>query len=125
MIGPTDLTVVEESLMPADGGDFWEGLTEDLMQGGDRVFANLFLGLTKALITMNILVTTFVIGVMADVFLGMLIAALPLLMFLSLLPRMEEVVGKFITAIPGLFMLPIMSATHTGCRGGVHCGHRR
>ena len=111
VIGPTDLTIVEESLMPADGGDFLEGLTEDLMKGGDRVFANLFLGLTKALITMNILVTTFVIGVMADVFLGMLIAALPLLMFLSLLPRMEEVVGKFITAIPGLFMLPIMSAT--------------
>ena len=110
VIGSTDLTIVENDLIP-ESGDWMQDLGLNIQKAADEAFTNVFLSLTKSLITINVLITAFVIGVMVDVFLGMMIAALPFLMFLTLLPKIDRVVEPFISAIPALFILPLMSAT--------------
>ena len=110
VIGSTDLTIVENDLIP-ESGDWMQDMSLNIQKAADEAFTNVFLSLTKSLITINILITAFVIGVMVDVFLGMMIAALPFLMFLTLLPKIDRVVEPFIAAIPALFILPLMSAT--------------
>ena len=107
--GLTDIELTKIELQ-GEGGDFMENVAQQVEDQGHDAFTNTFLRLTKSLVTLNLMLSVFIIGVMVDVFIGMLIASLPVMMFLSLLPRMDKVVGQFIDAVPALFLLPLLSA---------------
>lgn len=109
MLGQTE---IEQARMRYhDQTDTFGMLTQDIQNFASSAFVNIFLGLTKALITINVLAMAFIIGIMADVLIGTIIAALPLFLFLTLIPRTAPVANRFIDALPALFLLPILSAT--------------
>ena len=109
MMGATELDDINESY--GSGGFDTNQLLHDLQTFASDRFVNLFLGLTKALVTINILISAFVIGIMADVLIGMIIAAMPVFLFLTLIPKAKKIADQFIDALPALFLLPVLSAT--------------
>ena len=108
MLGQTE--VERAKMRYHDQTDTFGMLTQDIQNFASAAFVNIFLGLTKALITINVLAMAFIIGIMADVLIGTIIAALPLFLFLTLIPRTASVANRFIDALPALFLLPILSA---------------
>ena len=82
----------------------------DILSGATGAFTNLMLGLTKALVAIQVLILTVLIGVMTDLLVHMVIAALPVFLVLSVLPYCDRIVGKFIEAVPALLLLPMMTA---------------
>ena len=109
MMGATELDHINETY--GTGGFDTNQLLHDLQTFASDRFVNLFLGLTKALVTINILISAFVIGIMADVLIGMIIAAMPVFLFLTLIPKAKKIADQFIEALPALFLLPVLSAT--------------
>ena len=109
MMGATELDDINESY--GSGGFDTNQLLQDLQGFASGQFVNIFLGLTKALVTINILISAFVIGIMADVLIGMIIAAMPVFLFLTLIPKAKKIADQFIEALPALFLLPVLSAT--------------
>ena len=109
MMGTTELDDINESY--GTGGFNTNQLLYDLQTFASDRFVNMFLGLTKALVTINILISAFVIGIMADVLIGMIIAAMPVFLFLTLIPKAKKIADQFIEALPALFLLPVLSAT--------------
>ena len=109
MMGATELDHINETY--GTGGFDTNQLLHDLQTFASDQFVNLFLGLTKALVTINILISAFVIGIMADVLIGMIIAAMPVFLFLTLIPKAKKIADQFIEALPALFLLPVLSAT--------------
>ena len=109
MMGATELDHINETY--GTGGFDTNQLLYDLQTFASDQFVNLFLGLTKALVTINILISAFVIGIMADVLIGMIIAAMPVFLFLTLIPKAKKIADQFIEALPALFLLPVLSAT--------------
>ena len=108
MMGTTEMEYIQSSY--AGEGVTFDTLTRDLQNFASEAFVNLFLGLTKALVTINVLITAFVIGIMADVLIGMIIAALPVFLFLSLIPKAKKIADMFIDSLPALYLLPVLSA---------------
>ena len=109
MMGATELDNINETY--GTGGFDTNQLLYDLQTFASGQFVNIFLGLTKALVTINILISAFVIGIMADVLIGMIIAAMPVFLFLTLIPKAKKIADQFIEALPALFLLPVLSAT--------------
>ena len=109
MMGATELDNINETY--GTGGFDTNQLLYDLQTFASGQFVNIFLGLTKALVTINILISAFVIGIMADVLIGMIIAAMPVFLFLTLIPKVKKIADQFIEALPALFLLPVLSAT--------------
>ena len=109
MMGVTELNSVNATY--GEGGIDFGQLVSDIQNFDSGPFVNIFLGLTKALITINVLITAFVIGIMADVLIGMIIAGLPMFLFLSLIPKAKKIADQFLEALPALFLLPVLSAT--------------
>ncbi len=109
MMGATELDNINESY--GSGGFNTHQLLHDIHTFASENFVNVFLGLTKALVTINILISAFVIGIMADVLIGMIIAAMPVFLFLTLIPKAKKIADQFIEALPALFLLPVLSAT--------------
>ena len=108
MMGATELQETKQAYLTPD--DPFGALTADVQNFAEAVLVNTFLGLTKALVTINVLMMAFIIGIMADLLVGMIIAALPLFLMMSLVPRAEQVANRFLDALPALFLLPLMSA---------------
>ncbi len=112
MMGTTELDHINQTYGNAGAGGLNGGqLLHDLQNFASDKFINIFLGLTKALVTINILISAFVIGIMADVLIGMIIAAMPVFLFLTLIPKAKKIADQFIEALPALFLLPVLSAT--------------
>ena len=109
MMGATELDHINETY--GTGGFNTNQLLYDLQTFASDQFINIFLGLTKALVTINVLISAFVIGIMADVLIGMIIAAMPVFLFLTLIPKAKKIADQFIEALPALFLLPVLSAT--------------
>lgn len=82
----------------------------DILSGATGAFTNLMLGLTKALVAIQVLILTVLIGVMTDLLVHMVIAALPVFLVLSVLPYCDRIVGRFIEAVPALLLLPMLTA---------------
>ena len=108
MMGATELQDTKSAYLTPD--DPFAALTSDVQNFAEAVLVNTFLGLTKALVTINVLLMAFIIGIMADLLIGMIIAALPLFLMLSLVPRADAVANRFLDALPALFLLPLLSA---------------
>ena len=94
-----------------DSATNWMGDLEDSIQKGtEGVFTNIFLGLTKALVGLQIFIMALIIGIMTDMLTAMVVAGLPLFLMLSLIPKGDEIANKFIDAIPALMLIPLMSS---------------
>ena len=108
MMGYTELQDTKSAYLTPD--DPFSALTTDIQNFSESVLVNTFLGLTKALVTINILLMAFVIGILADLLVGMIIAAFPLILMLTLIPKVDAVANRFLDALPILFLLPLLSA---------------
>ena len=108
MMGTTELQNTKNAYL--DPEDPFGALTLDVQNFAESVLVNTFLGLTKALVTINVLLLAFVIGIMADLLIGMIIAALPVFLMMTLIPRASNIADRFLDALPALFMLPLLSA---------------
>ena len=108
MMGTTELQATKSAYI--DPEDPFGALTLDVQNFAESVLVNTFLGLTKALVTINVLLMAFVIGIMADLLIGMIIAALPVFLMMTLIPRADHIANRFLDALPALFMLPLLSA---------------
>ena len=108
MMGYTELQDTKNAYLTPD--DPFSALTMDIQNFSESVLVNTFLGLTKALVTINILLMAFVIGILADLLVGMIIAAFPLILMLTLIPKIDTVANRFVDALPILFLLPLLSA---------------
>ena len=93
-----------------NSGNYLGPLQTNIQQGNPGILENLFLGLTKALVAIQVMIMTLLIGIMADMLVAMVIAGLPVFLFLSLVPKAEDIANKFLEAIPALMLLPLMSA---------------
>lgn len=109
VISRTEITELD-ALYSTESDTFGE-LLDGLRTSAHEYFTNIFLGVAKAVMSLTLLLTAFLLGIMADVFISVLMAALPILLFLSLLPKIDKVVKDFLEALPILFFLPMLSAT--------------
>ena len=108
VVGTTEVNELESQYK--NEGDTFGDIFDGLRTFSHEQFTNIFLGVAKAMISLTLLVSVFLIGIMADVFIGVLLAALPFLLFLSLLPKIDKVAKTFLEALPILFLLPLLSA---------------
>lgn len=108
MMGTTEVYDTKQAYLSPE--DPFGALTADIQNFSEAVLVNTFLGLTKALVTINVLLMAFIIGIMADLLVGMIIAALPVFLMLTLIPKAEAVANRFLDALPALFLLPLLSA---------------
>ena len=90
--------------------DWMDGQSFDIMAGATGTMTNLMLGLTKALVAIQVLILTILLGVMTDMLVHMVIAALPVFLVLSVLPYCDRLFSRFIEAVPALLLIPMMSA---------------
>lgn len=89
----------------------WLGdMQAGIQKGSEGIFTNIFLGLTKALIAIQVFIMALIIGIMADMLTAMVIAGMPIFLMLTLIPKGEEIAGKFMDAVPALLLLPLMSS---------------
>ena len=94
-----------------DSASNWMGELEDsVQQGKEGAFTNIFLGLTKALVGLQIFIMALIIGIMTDMLTAMVVAGLPIFLMLSLIPKGDEIANKLIDAIPALMLIPLMSS---------------
>ena len=87
-----------------------DGQSFDIMSGATGTLTNLMLGLTKALVAIQVLILTILFGVMTDMLVHMVIAALPVFLVLSALPYCDRLFSRFLEAVPALLLIPMMSA---------------
>ena len=106
-IGSTSINNSDQGLTEQDP---YQMIQDALLSFSHEVFVNFFLGLAKATISFTLLLLAFIVGVMADVMIGVVIAALPLMLFLSLLPKVNKITKRFLDVLPAFFLMPIMSA---------------
>ena len=90
--------------------DWIDNPSFDIMSGATGAITNLMLGLTKALVAIQVLIMTILLGVMTDLLVHMVIAALPVFLVLSVLPYCDRIFTKFIEAVPALLLIPMLSA---------------
>ena len=108
MMGTTEIQRTKSAYLNPE--DPFGALTYDVQNFAESVLVNTFLGLTKALVTINVLMLAFIIGIMTDLLVAMIIAALPVFLMMTLIPRAGRVADRFLDALPALFMLPLLSA---------------
>ncbi|MCY4490389.1 MAG: matrixin family metalloprotease [Thaumarchaeota archaeon] len=90
--------------------DWLGNLQSHIQVGSEAMFVNLFLGLTKALVAIQVLIIAMMIGIMADMLVAMVATSLPVLLFLSILPKVDKVANQMLESLPAMLLLPLMSA---------------
>ena len=93
-----------------EANDWTSDILGYIQQGSPAFLFNIFVGLTKALVALQILILSLMVGIMADMLTAMIAAGLPVFLMLSLIPKVEEVANKMINCLPALLLLPLMSA---------------
>ena len=72
-------------------------------------FSAVFLSTMKAIVTIHIALIGFLVALMSDLLTGMIIVAMPILLFLNLIPGMSKIVNELLDALPALYLVPLMS----------------
>ena len=86
----------------------WIGLAAS--GGATEVFMFVFFGTLRALVVMQAALIAMLSLVMADLFTSMIIAAMPFLLVLGLVPQARPTTDKLLLSLPGLYMVPLVSA---------------
>ncbi|ABK77338.1 hypothetical protein CENSYa_0705 [Cenarchaeum symbiosum A] len=101
--------------LPADLDPF-DWITTQIALVFTGVITDVFLSIAKSLVLINLFMLSLVIGIMADLLTGMILAALPLLVVLTMIPSVSKVPLKFLEALPALYIVPLLSGVviHAG-----------
>ena len=86
----------------------WIGLAAS--GGATEVFMFVFFGTLRALVVMQAALIAMLSLVMADLFTSMIIAAMPFLLVLGLVPQAKPTTDKLLLSLPGLYMVPLVAA---------------
>lgn len=103
------ITGVPEYDMP-EGLDPLEWLGLAASGSATGVFMFVFFGTLRALIVMQAALISMLSLVMADLFTSMIIAAMPFLLILGLVPQAKPTTDKLLLSLPGLYMVPLVAA---------------
>ena len=93
---------------PEPGGRGVLEFIDAAIRGGvEGWFVNVFGVLAKAVTLINLVLILAVAGIMLDMFTGLVIGSLPVWVVLCLVPRFGPISERFLSAIPGILMVPI------------------
>ncbi len=93
-----------------EGANTLEWITNQISGAFTNVLADTFFGFAQAIIVINVSLLSMIISMMTDMLTAMVIVSLPLFLALSLIPRFDKIVAKFLQALPGLYLIPLVSA---------------
>ena len=82
-----------------------------LAQAATGAFTVGFLGVIKAIISVNLMLLGLAIGIMADLLVGMVISGLPLFLLLCAVPKFDRISVLLLGVLPPLLLLPILMGT--------------
>ena len=99
-----------EAYMPDDPFLF---IFESISNFATEQFTNTFFLVAKAIVAAQLIITTMMALIMVDVFTGVVIAAMPLLAAIGMIPRFAKISDKFLETLPGLAFIPLLSAVVT------------
>ena len=115
------------TLHDADTGDMLQVIHDIIPAGLQDIFVNIFAQVLKAIMMLNLALAAAVAGVIFDLFVGLVIGSLPVMLCISSLPRFANISSRFLSTIPGILLAPILtsiilvagsgavaSAAHTG-----------
>ena len=103
------ITGVPEYDLP-EGLDVFETIGMVASGSATGVFMFVFFGTLRALIVMQAALISMLSLVMADLFTSMIIAAMPFLLVLGLVPQAKPTTDKLLLSLPGLYMVPLVAA---------------
>lgn len=77
---------------------------------GYSLFVNMFMMLAKAVTAINMSMVAFVTYAIVDVLIAVSVCSMPMFAVLSMIPRIRSTADRFLTAIPALLMLPVLTS---------------
>ena len=80
---------------------------------GSEMLTNSFFAVAKAVVAINVIIMTMISLILTDVIAGVVIATLPVFASLTMVPRFSKISAIFLNAVPGLVMIPVLSAVLT------------
>lgn len=78
--------------------------------GMDAWFVNIFGVVVKAVMLFNLVLMAVVVGVILDMFTGVVIGAFPIWIILYLIPRFRRISILFLSSVPSILLIPIFSS---------------
>lgn len=94
-----------------DGGIGGEGVlgfvAGAVPAGLEGAFVNIFAAVLKAVMMIDLVLATVAAGVVLDLFTGLVIGSLPVMVALGMVPGFGGVSGRFLGAVPGLLLAPV------------------
>lgn len=93
-----------------DADDMLQIIYDIIPAGIQDVFVNLFASVLKAIMILNLVLAAAVVGVIFDLFVGLVIGSLPVMLCISSLPRFADISARFLSAIPGILLAPIIAS---------------
>ena len=98
----------------AEGGIGEEGVlgfvAGAIPAGLEGVFVNIFAAVLKAVMMIDLVLAAAAAGVVLDLFTGLVIGSLPVMVALGMVPGFGGVSGRFLGAVPGLLLAPVATA---------------
>lgn len=98
----------------AEGGIGEEGVlgfvTRVIPAGLEEAFVNIFAAVLKAVMMIDLVLAAAAAGVVLDLFTGLVIGSLPVMVALGMVPGFGGVSGRFLGAVPGLLLAPVATA---------------
>lgn len=76
----------------------------------DAWFVNIFGVVVKAVMLLNLVLMAVVVGVILDMFTGIVIGAFPIWLILYLIPRFRRISILFLSSVPSILLIPIFSS---------------
>ena len=83
------------------------------------VISQVFFSMIQSIVIIQIGLLSVIVAIMTDLLTAMIIAAFPILLVLRVIPFCKGTVDKFLTALPALYLIPIMSAVIITVGAGV------
>lgn len=87
-----------------------EWLTRQITLVVSGIITTVFFNFVRALVTISLTMTSTMIAIMANMLTAMIIGGIPLFLLISQIPRFDAVATKFLSALPALALIPLMSA---------------
>ena len=103
------ITGVPEYELP-ENVDFVEWIGLAVSGGVTEIFMFTFFGVMRALVVVQAAMIALLSLVMTDLFTSMVIAAMPILLVLGLVPLAKPTTDKLLLSLPGLYMVPLVAA---------------
>lgn len=85
-------------------------VAESIPAGLEGAFVNIFAAVAKAVTIINLAVAAAAAGVVLDLFTGLVIGSLPVMVVLAMIPGTARISARFLGAIPALLLAPVAAA---------------